>query len=450
VCEVNAGGAVYATTADLLAMVAPRALLVISATKDALQFSVGEAAKSVAIARERFRLLGQEAKIGHLAVDSGHDYNQAMREAMYGWVEKWLCDRGDGGPVKEPETHVEAVAALRCYPDGKSRPKSVMTIPEFAYTEGQNRLAALPKPPDHKERWNADAERLRGALRDQILGGFPRRGPLQTESIKSEDGYAFRITTESGIRATASAIVPPRPSAGTALIVTPRSSRSAGDDRIGKERNAHWLASRFAVLNITDSRLMSDEMANVTPVAGVTDHDPAEWGLWVGRPLLGQWTWDVVRWLDFLDEQSAKSGVHGRGLWKPMRPYVVIGLGAMSLPVLLAGGLDPRVAGVCYDGGLVSYVGRDSRPWSGVPMGLLALGILNLADVGHLAALLAPRPIVVSGVVEPQGEPATSDRLNSAFDFPRRIYELFGAVKRMKFGEPGDLRAMVDGGETPI
>ena len=56
VCEINIGGAIYATTADLLAMVAPRALLVVSASKDALQFSVAEAAKSVALARERFRL----------------------------------------------------------------------------------------------------------------------------------------------------------------------------------------------------------------------------------------------------------------------------------------------------------------------------------------------------------------------------------------------------------
>ena len=39
-----------------------RALLVISATRDALQFSVGEAAKSVAHARERFRLLGPGRK----------------------------------------------------------------------------------------------------------------------------------------------------------------------------------------------------------------------------------------------------------------------------------------------------------------------------------------------------------------------------------------------------
>ena len=145
VCEINVGGAVYATTADLLAMVAPRALLVISANSDALQFSVGEAAKSVARARERFRLLGAEAKIRHLAVDSGHDYNAPMREAMYGWVEKWLSGRGDGDPIKEPDFQVEEIAALRCYPDGRSRPKTIVTIPEFAHKEGIERLAALPK-----------------------------------------------------------------------------------------------------------------------------------------------------------------------------------------------------------------------------------------------------------------------------------------------------------------
>ena len=62
VCEVNVGGATYATTGDLLAMIAPRALLVVSATRDAFQFSVGEAAKSVAHARERFRLLGRRRR----------------------------------------------------------------------------------------------------------------------------------------------------------------------------------------------------------------------------------------------------------------------------------------------------------------------------------------------------------------------------------------------------
>ena len=119
-------------------------------------------------------------------------------------------------------------------------------------------------------------------------------------------------------------------------------------------------------------------MANIAPVAGVADHNPAEWGLWVSRPLLGQWTWDLIRWLDFLDEQiEPRRRIEAGESWKPARPYVLIGLGAMSLPALLAGGLDARVAGVSCDGCLVSFVGRDARPWSGVPMGLLAPGILD-------------------------------------------------------------------------
>src|SRR5262249_24636029 len=113
ICEVNVRGLTYATTGDLLAMIAPRALLVISATRDAHQFSVGEAARSVAYARERFRLLGRADAIRHTAIESGHDYNRPMREAMYGWLERCLNGRGDGGPVTEAEIRTEDPQTLR-------------------------------------------------------------------------------------------------------------------------------------------------------------------------------------------------------------------------------------------------------------------------------------------------------------------------------------------------
>ncbi len=442
VCEINVGGAVYASTADLLAMIAPKALLVISAQRDAVQFSVAEAAKSVAIARERYRLLDQEAKIRHLAVDSGHDYNQPMREAMYGWVEKWLCDRGDGSPITEPGIPVLDVASLRCFPDGRPRPKSVVTIPEFARNEGLERLAALPKPPDHKERWTADAERMRAALRDQILGGFPPRVPLAIESRQDQGKITFRITTENGIRATGEAVVTAQGRAGTALFVSARSTTAKPDDLALLEQNRQWNAAEFATLNVTDARITPREVSNVAPVAGVADHNPAEWALWLGRPLLGQWTWDVIRWLDFLDEQSMIRRTQDLGSWKPARPYFVIGRGSMSLPALLAGGLDSRVAGVSCDGCLVSFVGRGALAWSGVPMGLLAPGMLNMADIGQLAALVAPRPLVLPAAIEPEGGLATLERIRSAFDFTRRIYELVGAIDRLRLGKPGDLRAL--------
>ena len=94
----------------------------ISATHDAQQFSVREAAKSVA-RPPGTAFARAEARIRHLAIESGHDFNAPMREAMYGWVEKWLRGRGDGDPIKEPHFEVEPIAALRCYPDGRSHPR---------------------------------------------------------------------------------------------------------------------------------------------------------------------------------------------------------------------------------------------------------------------------------------------------------------------------------------
>jgi hypothetical protein len=65
-----------------------------------------------------------------------------------------------------------------------------------------------------------------------------------------------------------------------------------------------------------------------------------------------------------------------------------------------------------------------------------------LADIGHLAALVAPRPLVLPAAIEPEGGLATLERIRSAFDFTRRIYELVGAIDRLRLGKPGDLRAL--------
>ncbi len=219
VCEVNPGGAAYATTGDLLALMAPRALLVISATRDAFQFSVGEAARSVAYARERYRLLGQEARIHHTSIESGHAYNRPMREAMYGWLEKWLRQRGDGGPLPEPEIKVEETETLRCFPRGTPRPASVVTIPEWAHREGLLRLKALSRTPDHPEEWRADAERMRTTVRDRILGGFPPRVPLEVSETNGDASRDFTFTSEPHIRVAAQLRRGEGPLRATAVIL---------------------------------------------------------------------------------------------------------------------------------------------------------------------------------------------------------------------------------------
>ena len=174
---------------------------------------------------------------------------------------------------------------------------------------------------------------------------------------------------------------------------------------------SNWHQAGYGTLELTDLRGTGRWLANIGPVAGVADHTAAEWGLWVGRPLLGQWVWDIIRWIDLLDELRQNPIKAAKGLATPQRPFVLIGLGAMSLPAILAAALDPRVAGVACSDCLVSFVARGVKPWSGVPMGLIAPNILDVGDVGHLAALVAPRPLVISSGVEPEGGTAGPDRL---------------------------------------
>src|SRR5262249_5793638 len=131
VCEVLPGALRFAEEGDVLALVAPRALLVINATEDGFQFSVGEAEKSVARARPIFNLRGRENKRKHARLESPHAYNQQMREAMYGWMAMWLRGEGEGKPIPEPKHAVEKAEDLAVFPDDK-RPKGFLYPPTLA------------------------------------------------------------------------------------------------------------------------------------------------------------------------------------------------------------------------------------------------------------------------------------------------------------------------------
>src|SRR5439155_2167581 len=94
VCEVLPGALRFTEEGDVLGLVAPRALMVINATKDAFQFSVGEAKKSLERTKAIYQLHNANEKLTHAIFESPHAYNQAMREAMYGWMSRWLKREG--------------------------------------------------------------------------------------------------------------------------------------------------------------------------------------------------------------------------------------------------------------------------------------------------------------------------------------------------------------------
>jgi cephalosporin-C deacetylase-like acetyl esterase len=419
VCEVLPGALRFTEEGDVLGMVCPRALLVITAARDALQFSPPEVERSVARAREVFRLYGAEYRLRHALFDSGHDYSRPMREAMYGWMTRWLKDEGKGAPVAEPAFEVEKPQALACYPDG-IRPAGFLFPPAFAAREAHRLLARWSRNrPDHVEEWESTAVDLRTRLRRDLLGDFPTPPPsgANVGEPRTSAGVAVRTL-----------IVEPEPGIPVPVLVKMKSDG-------GRRRPAcvvlHLEGKSSALEHPVAAALLEADWVVVAPdlrgtgetrpandsIVGAVDHNSAEHAVWIGRPLLGQWLLDVLTLIDSLGRQPRLDG--GR--------LAVAGLGPAGVVALCAAGLlDDRIAAVVALDAPVSYV-TDEAYGPGMRMGLLAPGILRYADIPQLAALAAPRRLVIAGGMTPGGEHLGGEALVKAFAFTGAIYRLYRA-----------------------
>jgi dienelactone hydrolase len=415
VCEVLPGALRFCEEGDVLGLVAPRALLVINATKDGYQFSVDQARKSVERARPVFRLYGDEERLRHDTFESPHAYNQPMREAMYGWMTRWLKDEGDGRPIDEPKHDIEKVEDLACFPDEK-RPDGFLFLPAFAKRQAEALVRAAAVRPDHVEDWESSAVHLRTVLRKQVLGDFP--------NLPRPDALLGKAETAGEVTTTPLVLHPEPDLPLHAVLRSPGGAKG----RLPACILLHLDGKAAALDHPLAGALVEKGWAVVAPelratgamqpehdaIAGAPDHNSAEHGLWMGRPLLGQWAFDVLALLDWLALQPGLD--RGR--------FAVAGLGQAGLVALCAAALfQDRVTAAATLAAPVSYVTDEAYP-PGTHMGLLAPGLLRVGDVPNLAALVAPRRLIVAGDVSPRGEKHAAAQIQEAFAFTRGIYKL--------------------------
>jgi hypothetical protein len=136
---------------------------------------------------------------------------------------------------------------------------------------------------------------------------------------------------------------------------------------------------------------------------------------------LGQWVFDVQVLLE--------------GLWRrddiDRRKIVLAGIGPAGLVALLAAGLaEGRVAGVAAFDLPATYL--TETPYAPpMRMGVLVPGIVGIGDVPHLAALVAPRRLVIAGGITPRGEKLSEETLREAFAFTAAAYKAHKAAERL-------------------
>lgn len=104
---------------EIGSLAAPRPMIMVSATGDWTRNTWTEEYPAT---RAAYRLLGVEEKLTTIQIDAPHNYNQASREAVYGWFSRWLRGVGDGlTPIPERGGGVLPTPELLVF-YGRSRP----------------------------------------------------------------------------------------------------------------------------------------------------------------------------------------------------------------------------------------------------------------------------------------------------------------------------------------
>jgi cephalosporin-C deacetylase-like acetyl esterase len=422
-CEVVPGALRFTEEGGILGLTAPRGLMVINVTKDGVQFSIPEAKKSLAFAAGVYKVYDKPDSVRHTTFDWHHDYSQAMREALYGWLAKHLKGEGDGSPIPDPPMNTEDPQTLRCFP-GDTRPAQWMTIPKFAAAQGKRLLAARKMPKD-AETWRAESAKVRQTFIEKVLGGFPAEGDLQVMT-GGPDGQPLRVTLrpEPGITLTASIS---RGAMGQqsplAIVLDLEGAEKAAQSRLAKALQQDGWSVLTVDLRATGALAWPSDK-----IGGAPDHNTAQWGLWIGRPLLAQWTLDVRRVLDALHKVDGKL---------PDR-IAVVGQGSAGIVALAAAAVDARITHVVAMDSLASYV--TDEPYKNQRLGLMAPGILRqVGDVAHLAALCLPQRVVIAGGVYGDGTKLTAEGLRQTFEPAREAGKLLnvdGALQLLDSDDP--------------
>jgi dienelactone hydrolase len=423
-CELVPGGLTFAEEWGVLGLAAPKPLMIVNATKDAVQFSVAEAKKTIAGLEVLYGLSGSSQNLRHAVFESGHDYSKPMREAAYGWFSRHLAGQGDGSPIAEPAIKTEDPDSLRCFP-GKTRPDDFMTLPKYAAAEGR-RLSDAKSVPIDSASWKAESERRRAAL-VTALGGFPNLPRVSPRAETEGHARIIRFEPEPGLRLAAWVEPGKEADAPRVVLLDLGKGEAASTSPIaGELRKSGWTLVTLDLRATGRLAVPSDKIGDAP------DHDSAQWGLWIGRPLLGQWVYDVRRLLDALDAAGGS---------RP-RETVLVGVGPAGLVALAAAATDPRISSVAAVGTLASYISEE--PYRSQRLGTIVPGLLrDVGDVSHLAALVAPRRVVIAGGVSGGGHGLSADRLRKAYEPAARAFGLLGSGDAIRLLDTTDAADVV-------
>ncbi|MBN1347134.1 MAG: acetylxylan esterase [Phycisphaerae bacterium] len=399
---------------EIVGLNVPRAFLFGNGEKDRI-FPIKGTRETLRRARQIYGLYGAEDRVTLVEAPLGHGWSKPLREACYGWMARWLQDRGDGKPMPEGEEKHEDPKSkdVLCLKDGKlpADAETVVTLNRKLADAFRGAYAALPTS---KDAWLGRA----GAWREEVWRCFGGRPAEMTPTVRKVDTFTWRdrkvemlaIATEPGMEV-AAALIRSKTAEG----------KCPGVVYLGLTEKSHVLGDPLAetllkagvAVLLLDPRGLGETFVHENHLTSDT--------VCLGRHIFAQRVWDVMQAARYLAGREEIDP-------KRIRCY---GRGATGLLGLFAAALGAPLEAVSVDGPLASYRyfledGQPQAIWLAVP------SLLKVIDVSQAAGLVAPGRLMIANSVGYGQRPLASEEAGMEFAFAKAAYGVVGAADRIR------------------
>jgi dienelactone hydrolase len=399
---------------ELGAMMAPRPLLMISATGDWTKETPTVEYPAI---RAVYALYGAEDRLKSVQIDAGHNYNRASRAPVYAWFRRWLARDGTAAAETEPyEEHALELDAETLRGTTEADHPPAITDADFlkSWQAASERQLAAVRPADA-----AGLRAFRAAMEPAFRHTLAAEWPEGVEGVRRQaSGVSNRSATlargmvseewlwlerpERGDRVPALLLVKPGVRPGVATLVVHEGGIGALIDagsgepkplvaRLLEQGRAVMLIDPFLVGSAQSPTTRAEEIAKIRYFTTYNRTDAANR------------VQDILTALSYLKSRPEVSRVR------------LVGMGEAGLGCLLARALAPGIDATVVDAARFDDEDDSYRERLFIP------GLRRAGDLRTAAALAAPGRLFIH---------------NTAPGFPRdAIYSTYAAA-----GATGKLR----------
>ena len=344
-----------------------------------------------------YKMLGAAEQLGWGDTPLPHGLSYDSRVQMYNWLAGHLMKSGHQRLTEEPPTSPEPDKTLWVSESGNLT-KALGSETPWSLTK-QKLAECRPGKPTRSQISSALRLETPSAAGMKVLRTIPSLSGISISAVDVPSAEKVSVPAWLFSKEGDSSKKP------VVLVLHP-SGRNNGWHEGGLDLT---LAKQGFVVCAADVRGIGDLAPQFSPGAPnyAREHEDQENYAWssliLGRPLVGQRVTDILALCNGLSQK------HGN------REIAIAAFGDMTGPAVLAGFLSDSIKRLYLAEGLVSFRSIIENEYYRVPFSNFVPDILLHTDMPDLVAALAPRRVMLSGVVDARGIPLKTDQVKDAY-----------------------------------